>query len=405
VFPCLAEHVILRNLEVPLLYDILNEDMWELDEEAFTALRYFTGTWSVGDIAKELQTKKDEIEDLIEDLGSSIIIDKHITGERVKLELDQSPIPSLRTILFHVTLVCNLNCRHCYLEKVKDLHISPEVFFSTVSELDRLQGLKLLISGGEPLLHPHIFEMLESLRNIRLRKMLLSNGTLIDEKIARKLKEYIHEVQISIDGTDSHNKFRNNPHAFTKSIQAIKYLIEASIDVSVATMIHSQNIDELPALEAILKDFHIKSWALDVPSQTGEFLKYPELYPSMEDAGLALRKYGWGAPFEDTNNVFACGAHLCAVMPNGDVSKCGFFGDKPVGNLTQLKLEDCWQLIQNKYIWKQEDLDCASLHCPYIMDCRGGCRFRAFLDTDKLYGIDRVKCAAFNFKYLKESDK
>jgi len=405
VFPRLAEHVILRNLEVPMLYDIWNEEMWELDEEALAALQYFTGTWQLEEIANELQLKKAEILSLVEELGPNIVVDKHIMGEPFKLSPAQSPVPSLRTILFHVTFVCNLNCRHCYLDKMKGIHINPDLFLSTVYQLEKLQGLKILISGGEPLLHPQIFEMLEALKTIKLRKMLLSNGMLIDEKIARKLKDFVHEVQISVDGTDSHDEFRNNQNAFVKAIQAIKYLTKEGVDVSVATMIHSQNIDELSTLESILKDLHVKSWVLDVPSKTGEFLKYPELVPSIKEAGEALNKYGWGAPFEEINEIYACGAHLCAVMPNGDVTKCGFFSEKPVGNLTQMNLVDCWHLIRKEFIWKQEELDCASLNCPYLQDCRGGCRFRALLDTDKLFGIDRVKCASFNFNHLKKGEK
>ncbi|MFX1298825.1 MAG: radical SAM protein, partial [Promethearchaeota archaeon] len=236
----------------------------------------------------------------------------------------------------------------------------------------------------------------------RLRKMLLSNGTLIDEEMASQLKDLVNEVQISIDGTDSHNNFRDNPHSLQKALQAIKNLNAVGLDVSVATMVHSQNLKELPALEKVLKDLQVKSWALDIPSQTGEFLKHPDLYPSIEEAGAALRNFGWGAPFEETHNIYACGAHLCAIMPNGDVIKCGFFGEKPVSNLNVTNLADCWRLIQKKFIWKQEELECASLNCPHLQDCRGGCRFRASVDSGRLIGIDRVKCAAFNFKYPKK---
>lgn len=375
-----------------------------MDDEAFNLFQHFTGHQSVEQIANELGVKEEKIKEIIADLGPDLILNKHKFEAPMKYQVLQASIPSLRTVLIHITLVCNLSCRHCYLEKGPLLHIEPDLFQSIVQQFDILQGVKVLISGGEPLLHPKLFEMLESIKSYKLRKILLSNGVLIDAKKAARLKDLIHEVQISVDGIKSHNIFRNNPSAFDKAIQSINYLKNAGLDVSVATMIHSENLEELEELESILKDLDVKSWALDVPSRTGSFLENPDLNPALEEAGAALRRYGWGAPLEDTHNTYACGAHLCAVMPNGDVSKCGFFADKPVGNLTQMSLSDCWQLIQKNYIWEQKDLDCAKLNCPHLADCRGGCRFRASVETNSLYGIDPVKCAAFDFRNQRRSD-
>ncbi|MHA1264444.1 MAG: radical SAM protein [Candidatus Helarchaeota archaeon] len=398
----MADHLILRHLEVPLLYDIVTEEMWELDEEALNTLQYFTGTWSIEEITSELNIKESEIKELIEVLGRNIIQDHKVKGEKFKIKIPQSPLPSLRTLLIHTTLVCNLTCRHCYLDKSQKLYIAPSLFYSAVEELEQLGGYKVLISGGEPLLHPQLFEMLESIKTIKLRKLLLSNGLLIDPPLAKKLKSLVHEVQISVDGITSHNEFRNNSKAYEKAIQAIRILRQEQIEVSVATMIHAKNIEELPQLEEILKTLGVKTWALDVPSQTGEFQNHPELYPTIKEAGEALKRFGWGGPLEENSSIYACGAHLCALMPDGSVSKCGFFTDQPVGNLTQESLIKTWAKIQKQFIWAQDELDCAKLGCPYLGDCKGGCRFRAYVDTNRLFGIDKVKCAAFGFEAIKK---
>lgn len=404
MYPLLAESLLLRQLEVPILYDILTEDIWELDEEALEVLQYFTGSWSVEEIAKGVKASEGEIEGLIETLGGELILDRHILGDQTKIKIIPSPIPSLRTLLIHTTLACNLACRHCYLDKSVKSFIDPSLLKTAVQQLDAIQGYKVLISGGEPLLHPQFFDLLESIGPVKLRRILLSNGVLINESVARRLKGLIQEVQISIDGTNSHNEFRANPRAFEKAINAIKTLRKEDIDVSVATMIHAKNIEELSEIEKILRDLEVKAWALDVPSRAGEFKNSPELYPTIEEAGNALKNYGWGAPFEETSSTYACGSHLCALMPNGDVSKCGFFTDSPVGNLNQMSLADCWNLIRVNFIWRQQDLECANLNCPYLADCKGGCRFRASVDTGSILGRDRVKCEAFNFKILNNKE-
>jgi radical SAM protein with 4Fe4S-binding SPASM domain len=404
MFPLLADRLLLRYFETPFLYDIISEDIWELDDEAFTLFRYFTGHYSIEQIAKELGVQEEKIKEIIEEFGPELILNKHELKVPATIQASRTLIPSLRTVLIHITSACNLKCRHCYLQKGELLHLELACFHSAVQQLNDLQGLKVLISGGEPLLHPKVFEMLRSIQPIKLRKILLSNGLLIDASKAAQLKNLIHEVQISLDGTRSHNIFRNNPTAFDRAIQSIRYLKHAGVEVSVATMIHAQNMDELEELEGLLKDLEVKSWALDVPSKIGTFLENPDLNPSLEEAGAALRRYGWGAPLEDTHNTYACGAHLCAIMPNGDVTKCGFFADKPVGNLHQTSLSDCWQRIQKNYIWEQKDLECTKLKCPHLADCRGGCRFRASVATNCLTGIDPVKCAAFQFKSKRSDD-
>ncbi len=52
--PLLRKNILLRNLESPLLYDIMTEDLWELDKEAFQVLCHFTGTWTVEQISVPL---------------------------------------------------------------------------------------------------------------------------------------------------------------------------------------------------------------------------------------------------------------------------------------------------------------------------------------------------------------
>jgi MoaA/NifB/PqqE/SkfB family radical SAM enzyme len=67
-----------------------------------------------------------------------------------------------------------------------------------LEEFEEIQGLRFLLSGAEPLLHPYFWEVNEVLRDYAFRSVLLSKGTLISNEIAKKLR--IHEVQISLDG-------------------------------------------------------------------------------------------------------------------------------------------------------------------------------------------------------------
>ncbi|MHA1377950.1 MAG: radical SAM protein [Candidatus Helarchaeota archaeon] len=400
MYPKLSHHIILRNLENYFLYSIKDGELFNLDEEAFQVAQYFTGRWSLEEISNKLGIKLDELKKfMIELKGLELIIDEKTANGKFDLKREtQKPIfPSLRNILIPITLRCNLNCLHCYIGEKKAVDISFDLIKRVVPEFYNMQGLRILISGGEPLLHPQFNEIIEFISKFRLRLIVLTNGTLITPKKAEFLKKYVNEVQISIDGLESHNRFRADKKAYSRAINGIELLKSENISVEVATMIHKDNIEELPQLSEKLKQLKVDKWTLDVPVLTGDFLNNKDFVPNLERAVSALKNYGWGGFPEEEITPWACGSHVCAIMPDGNVTKCQFFSDKPVGNLNNEPLLDCWKKIQRGFIWKKQDLACSNLNCPYLDECKGGCRYRAFTLTNDFLGIDKVRCVLYNF--------
>ncbi|HBA26246.1 MAG TPA: hypothetical protein DCY98_02440 [Nitrospinae bacterium] len=76
---------------------------------------------------------------------------------------------------------------------------------------------------------------------------------------------------------------------------------------------------------------------------------------------------------------------MCTIMPNGKVCKCGFYEDRPLGNIEE-GLKNCWE---RNYHMPLKDLQCHD--CIYIKECQGGCRFRADTSTSP----DPVMCALY----------
>ncbi|MGQ9720987.1 MAG: radical SAM protein [Candidatus Jordarchaeum sp.] len=392
----LLENVTIRNLETPVLYNYLNNEMFELDDEALNAVKLFNGNHSLEEISKITGSSIKELKELTDYLiEENLLKDKKVETKAKPERFYKSPLPSLRTILVHITNYCNLDCVHCYVDKSQRQKMKPEIFYKTINQFDELQGLKVLISGGEPLTHPKFFEMMEQIKKIKIRKVLLTNGILLNDQKIQRLKGLVQEVQISLDGTKSHNQFRRMENAFNQSLKNIKKLKENGFTISISTMIHNKNLGELHELEKILKDLKVDNWYLDVPTVTGEYKNHPNFNLDPETAGNTLKRYGYGQQFYYESEQYACGAHLCAIMVNGDVAKCGFFEDQTVGNIKNKTLKECWELIQQNYIWEQKELKCSEMGCEYLKDCKGGCRYRAFVDTGDIYGIDKVKCAYF----------
>jgi radical SAM protein with 4Fe4S-binding SPASM domain len=371
----LTPHSFLKNLEEHYLYDVENDELYEISPDAFQFfLKICRG---------ENPPIRKEDEEFIQFCLSENLITFSETDIKRKIFSNPSPIPSLRYLELQMTDRCNLRCRHCYLGESLHQDLSVDQIQRVLKEFEEIQGLRLLLSGGEPLLHPRFWEINEILRDYAFRSILLSNGTLITKEVARRL--LVHEVQISLDGMkEGHEALRGNG-TFEKALLAIDQLQEANIRLSVATMIHRKNLSEFDQLASFLQSKKIEEWNVDVPCIEGRLKKNNDLWVAPSKAGRFL-SYGYGGGFHNSTNNATCGAHLCAILPSGKICKCGLFSQEAVGRIEE-GLRACWERIPRIAL---KDLFCK---CAVIEVCRGGCRYRAKMEEDLLQP-DLFQCYA-----------
>ena len=371
----LASHCVLKSLEEAYLYDIENDDLYELSSDAFQfLLRCSQG--------ESPPIRKEDEEFIQYCLSQDLIAPSEIPMQR-KTFSNPSPIPSLRYLEVQMTDRCNLRCRHCYIGDGLHQDLSVEQIQKLLKEFEEIQGLRLLLSGGEPLLHPHFWEINDILRDQAFRSVLLSNGTLITRDVSRRLR--VHEVQISLDGMkEGHESLRGKGN-FEKTLTAIDNLQDAGVTVSIATMIHHRNLEEFDQMSSLLESKNIREWNVDVPCIEGRLKENKELWVSPPVAGPFLN-YGYGGGLHLSKNNASCGAHLCAILPNGRVAKCGLFGRESVGSIEE-GLRICWERIPRILL---NDLSC---NCVEIRACRGGCRYRAKIHGG-LFQPDPFQCYA-----------
>ncbi len=374
-FFAIASHCSLKRLEEPYLYDIENDELYELGEEAYQ----FLLKCSQGE---RVSVKKEDEEFIQYCLSENLIVLSETPVKRNGIP-HPSPIPSLRYLEFQITDRCNLRCRHCYIGDGLHQDLPLEKIFKVLKEFEEIQGLRLLLSGGEPLLHPHFWKINEILREYPFRSILLSNGTLITKETAKKLR--VHEVQISLDGMKEGHESIRGEGTFEKTLQAIDHLQEANIRVSVATMIHRRNLKEFDKLASLIQSKNIREWNVDVPCIAGRMEENKDFWVSPSEAGPYLQ-YGYGGGLHSSEKNATCGAHLCAILPSGHVAKCGLFSQDPVGSVDE-GLRVCWERIPRIQL---KELTC---NCPEMEECRGGCRFRAKLQGD-IFQPDLFQCYA-----------
>jgi radical SAM protein with 4Fe4S-binding SPASM domain len=229
-------------------------------------------------------------------------------------------------------------------------------------------GLRLLISGGEPLLHRDLKTYLEQTRALKIRRVLFTNGTLINSGNIAWLD--VDEIQFSLDGWEKGHQHLRGRGTFEPTLQGIHMVAAAGIPVSISTMVHQYNLNEFDRLREFIEKINAIEWGVDVMGVSGSLMKNPDLTVPYEAAARYL-KYAFGGGYHGSSEGFACGRHLMTVMPDGQAVKCGFYADQPLGDARK-NLKHCWLKMNHIPL---DQLECKG--CSALEECRGGCRFRA----------------------------
>jgi len=369
----LTRQTALKWLETPAVYQIARDEVYELDDDSF---RFLTSCAS----DEGCDNRDSAFIDYC--LEEGLLTREKVTVKRP--DLKPSPDPSLRYLELQLTSRCNLRCRHCYIGDDTPRELSSAQVRSVLKEFEEMQGLRVLITGGEPLLHSRFDEINEMLPDLFLRKVLFTNGVLLKKDVLNRLK--VHEIQVSIDGMQAAHDALRGAGTWDIALGAVRRALDAGFEVSVSTMIHPGNRGDFDAMERLFKSLGVKDWTVDVPCATGRMKDNRELTVSPEEGGRYLG-YGYGGGMHATGPGYACGLHLMAVLPDGSAAKCTFYGDRAVGDIGE-GLRTCWQRIRPV---KLESLDCK---CEYLEACRGGCRYRAEL-LEHPQGRDLYRCSLY----------
>lgn len=171
-----------------------------------------------------------------------------------------SAYPPPRLVFWESTAGCNLACIHCRRITVADQllpqDLSTEESFDLVDQIAGMGRSIFVLSGGEPLFRPDIFDIARRAADADLIVALATNGTLIDATAAREIKEAgIRRVSISFDGADAptHDIFRG-VGAFDKAITGMRHLQEIGVPYQINTTVAKHNVDQMPETLTFAKE-------------------------------------------------------------------------------------------------------------------------------------------------------
>jgi heme b synthase len=352
--------------------------------------------------------------------------------ESIMEKISPSPIPSPRgrgeesqhkprMIAWEVTRSCNLNCVHCRAASSLGPYsgeLSTEKCFKLIDEIAAVSSPVIILTGGEPLLRPDIFEIASYGTNKGLRMVMATNGTLITPAVARKMMESgIKRVSISIDGRDaqSHDHFRQEKGAFDKAMAGIEILKAAGMEFQINTTITTNNLDQIKDIfelakaigetahhifllvptgrgkdlaaqaitaadyEETLMWFHQESLSCEIQLKATCAPHYFRIMHQNRPKGETPVKKAGGHFHESTRGCLG-GITFCFISHTGQVQPCGYL-ELDCGNVKKKNFADIWEkseVFRNLRDYSKYEGKCG--RCEFVKVC-GGCRARAYEAT------------------------
>jgi SynChlorMet cassette radical SAM/SPASM protein ScmF len=175
-------------------------------------------------------------------------------SEKDMAQSSGSGVQPLREIYFYLTEACNLRCRHCWIapkfQGSAESHgyLEPELFASIVEQALPLGLTGVKLSGGEPLLHPAILEIIQLAKARALRVTLETNGVLCTDQMASVLAGYDTALAcISLDGVDAetHEWVRGVDGCFEAALEGLRNFVKAGLRPQIIFTLLRLNLDQV----------------------------------------------------------------------------------------------------------------------------------------------------------------
>ncbi len=352
----------------------------------------------------------------------------------VTLASERRPI-----VVWSTSRTCNLRCVHCYTDsdnKIYSGELTTKEGFNLIDQLADFNIPSLLFSGGEPLMRPDIFSLIEYAAKKNIRPVISTNGTLIDAQKARDIKNAgVVYVGISLDGMEEVNdKFRGVEGAYKKAMAGFENCRNAEQRVGLRLTLTKQNYSDLNRIfdfieredinracfyhlvysgrgKDMFKDdltYHESRDAMDIiMARTKDYfdrgkdiniltvdnhvdgvymyLKLKEENPKQAEEVYRLLSWNGGG-------AHSTGVGIGNVDFNGNVHPDQFWQDYSLGNIKERKFGDIWfdesEPLMKGLKHKAEFIKGRCRVCKYSELCTGAMRVRGYRTYDDPWAPD-----------------
>jgi radical SAM protein with 4Fe4S-binding SPASM domain len=334
--------------------------------------------------------------------------------------------PDLTYLFWESTLRCNLRCTHCgsscEATSPHDELSTDEVLraFGDVAEDFDARRIFVSITGGEPLLRPDLFTVVERMTRLGFRSCIVTNGTLLGACQAARLFDCgMRTVTVSVDGTREQHEAVRGKGTYRKTVAALTRAREAGFDtVEAITCVRPANLDSLPEIEKVVRGAGANLWrlitidrmgrqagALDrdmwlEPPQVNRLLDFIEarrrdLAKHSQDFGVQFSCGGFLGPRRELavrHGDGQCFAGLCvaSILCDGRVGACPSLPRSwSQGSIREDRLSTLWKTKFRSYrdlTWRRSGI-CED--CSWFDVCLGGGLHERMVQPDSFCWLQR----------------
>ena len=329
-------------------------------------------------------------------------------------EMNQKALKLGMPISVHldITYRCNERCVHCYLDHEDRGEMTTAEIADVLTQLADAGVFFLSLSGGEVLMRRDFFEIVERARQLSFNVKVKTNGVMIREKEASRLRQLgVEQIQISVYShrPEVHDGITKLPGSLQKTIRAIRFLKSQGLKVTIANVLMAGNFSDQPGVIELAKELEV-FYTLDptiTPKMDGDTSTLSLRIPGSELKQVFHNQELVGnveefcapppAPGEDIMNGFPCSAGhtACYISPYGDVFPCVQF-PLPSGNVRRQKFLDIWrdspQLKEVRSIRARDLPTCSTCahvgtctRCPGLAYMEGNMRGPSTADCEKSF--------------------
>ncbi len=304
-------------------------------------------------------------------------------------------------IAWELTAACNLSCQYC---RASASHEPDQGELDTDEAkrfVESIAPLKpmLILSGGEPLLRPDLFQIIRLAVSLGIRVSLASNGTLITPELAKEIADSgVSRVSISLDGADAtmHDLGRGQG-SFKRSIRGIENL-RGRVDFQINFTVTQKNQSELIRIFDLAEKLGAAALHIFFLVPTGRGREEDVITPVRQEEMLRqiegemdrrtlevqvtcapqyarLKKPGHG---RGSGGCLA-GRRFVFVSRKGEVYPCGYLPLR-VGSVREKNFIEIWENSPELQALREGRLKGKCGRCEFSRSC-GGCRARAYALT------------------------
>lgn len=345
--------------------------------------------------------------------------------------------PTGPVVIWNLTSRCNLTSNHSYSSSAGDdfrNELSTDEIYTVMEDLKVFGVPMLILSGGEPLLRPDIFEISHRARTMGFHVGLSTSGTLITEENIGKIADVGYDyVGISLDGLEkNHDEFRQQKGAFKASLDAVDLCKQAGIKVGLHFSLTRDNFLELPAVLALVDEHEVDTFCLSHLNYSGHSSRNRKRDPWHNMTRQAMRllfhhcqqelQRGVEREYVTSNNDAdgpfliewakqhypdqvgaleqrlkhrggnSSGVNIANIDSLGAIHPDSFWWDFSLGNVRQTPFSRIWPDPSDPLLWDLRQHPrpvkgrCAS--CEYLSICNGNTRVRAYKKSGDVWDED-----------------